>query len=61
MFRLKLGIAIGYGLGWLVASGKAAELLDRYRRRRDATSFGASSPLVADSSGVYDFAVRVTD
>ncbi len=54
MFRFKLGLAVGFGLGWLVTSGKGAELIDRFRSSRS----GADTAPTAESSGVYDFAVR---
>lgn len=54
MFRFKLGVAVGFGLGWLVVSGKGAELIDRFRASRSRAD---TSPTAA-SSGVYDFAVR---
>jgi hypothetical protein len=57
MFRFKLGVAIGFGLGWLVASGKGAELVDRFRQSRRT----AADPTTADAAGVYDFAVRATE
>ncbi|MCU1504083.1 MAG: hypothetical protein JWM12_3437 [Ilumatobacteraceae bacterium] len=54
MFRFKLGLAIGAGIGWLIGSGKAAELLERLRQSRSPEVVG-----VGDSTtGVYDFAVR---
>jgi hypothetical protein len=54
MFRFKLGVAVGFGLGWLVVSGKASELIERFRASRS----GAEPAVTADSAGVYDFAVR---
>ena len=54
MFRFKLGVAVGFGLGWLVVSGKGAELIDRFRASRAGSD---NTPNTA-SSEVYDFAVR---
>ena len=53
MFRFKLGLVVGFGLGWLVASGKGAELIERFRASRSS-----GQATTADSAGVYDFAVR---
>lgn len=54
MFRFKMGVAIGFGLGWLVVSGKAGELIDRFRSSRSTSD----ATTTAESAGVYDFAVR---
>jgi hypothetical protein len=54
MSRFKFGLVLGFAAGWLVATGRAAELLEQARTRfveRD------SAP-AADDNGVYDFAVR---
>ena len=68
MFRFKLGIVIGYALGWLVTSGKAAELIEQLRERQ--AGIGSSSPAGGRFSGTtvtsttddpYDFAVRAAD
>jgi hypothetical protein len=53
MFRFKVGVVIGFGLGWLVASGKGAELIDRFRASRTTTDQATTA-----DGGVYDFAVR---
>ena len=56
MSRFKFGLVLGFVAGWLVATGKAKELLEQARQKiseRDATN-----PPVADADGVYDFAVR---
>jgi hypothetical protein len=54
MFRFKLGVVVGFGLGWLVVSGRASELIDRFRASRTA----GQQPATADAAGVYDFAVH---
>ena len=53
MFRFKFGLIVGLAVGWLVGTGKAAELLDRFRRDRKT---GTAAPSAGDD--VYDFAVR---
>ena len=55
MFRFKAGIVVGFGLGWLVASGKAAELIEQFRQKRKG---GAPAVGGDKADGVYDFAVR---
>ncbi len=56
MSRFKFGLVIGFTVGWLVATGKATELLDKARERATAARRQQSAP--ADANGVYDFAVR---
>ncbi len=54
MFRFKAGIVIGFGLGWLVASGKGAQLIEQFRQSRK----GGDAATASKADGVYDFAVR---
>ena len=57
MSRFKFGLVLGIVIGWLVTSGKGAELLEQARRRAQAARADAKvAP--ADADGVYDFAVR---
>lgn len=56
MSHFKVGLVVGFGLGWLVATGRAAQLVDDLRERFLDTSSPATS--AADANGVYDFAVR---
>jgi hypothetical protein len=56
MSHFKLGLVIGFGLGWLVATGRAAQLVDDLRERFLDTSGSTTS--ASDANGVYDFAVR---
>jgi hypothetical protein len=61
MFRFKLGIGIGFSLGWLVGSGKAAELIEQFRQRRASTDAPGLHAVTDASSHVYDFAVRAAE
>jgi len=56
MFRFKMGIALGYLLGWMVASGKAAELLEQFKERRGTGAVGGSTAWSSEpaDTGVYD-------
>jgi hypothetical protein len=57
MSRFKFGLVLGLVIGWLVTSGKGAELLEQARRRAQAARADAKlAP--TDADGVYDFAVR---
>ena len=56
MSRFKFGLVLGFVAGWLVATGKALELLEQARTR--LTSGRADVAPAADVNGVYDFAVR---
>ena len=53
MFRFKFGLVVGLAVGWLVGTGKAAELLERFRQDRKAATVGPAA-----ATDVYDFAVR---
>ena len=57
MFRFKIGLVLGFAAGWLVATGRAAELVDQLRAPALDQPRTATAAL-ADSGGVYDFAVR---
>ncbi len=35
MFRFKIGLILGFAAGWLVATGRAAEMVDQLRARLD--------------------------
>jgi hypothetical protein len=56
MTRFKFGLVLGLVIGWLVTSGKGAELLDQARRRSRSGLEGDAA--TTDTDGVYDFAVR---
>ena len=57
MSRFKFGLVIGFAAGWLVATGKGAELLGQARDRLAARRNAPAAAPAADN-GVYDFAVR---
>jgi hypothetical protein len=54
MSRFKFGLVLGFAAGWLVATGRAAELLEQARKRFVERHTAPAS----DANGVYDFAVR---
>lgn len=59
MLRFKFGLVLGFVIGWLVASGKAAQLIDQASDRVAARRAPSTTALPADATGgVYDFAVR---
>jgi hypothetical protein len=56
MSQFKIGLVLGFGLGWLVATGRAAQLVDDVRER--FIDKAGSTTSAGDADGVYDFAVR---
>jgi hypothetical protein len=58
MFRFKLGLVLGFAAGWLVATGRAAELIDDLRARVKARSTPADDQVALHDAGVYDLAVK---
>ena len=58
MFRFKIGLILGFAAGWLVATGRAAEMVDQLRARLDRRP-SPGTP-IDDAGGVYDFPVRAT-
>ena len=60
MFRFKIGLILGFTAGWLVATGRAAEMVDQLRPRLDRRPSPDGTAALDDSGGVYDFPVRAT-
>jgi hypothetical protein len=67
MSRFKIGIALGFGLGYAVATGKAQELVGRLRGGGGSGGDGAQSaseryfpPSTAGDAGVPPGGVSVT-
>jgi hypothetical protein len=59
MFRFKFGLILGFAAGWLVATGRAAEMVDQLRARLDRRP-SPDGTVLDDAGGVYDFPVRAT-
>ena len=60
MFRFKIGLILGFAAGWLVATGRAAEMIDQLRARLDGRPGPDRAAPLDDNGGVYDFPVRAT-
>jgi len=60
MFRFKIGLVLGFVAGWLVATGRAAEMVDQLRARLDRAPRADGATGVDDAGGIYDFPVRAT-
>lgn len=58
MSRFKIGLVLGFVAGWLVATGRAAQLFDQASSRIAARRKPTIAAVPEDAEGVYDFAVR---
>jgi hypothetical protein len=48
MFKMKLGAIVGFALGWLVGSGRAAKLWDQFQEAATRRAGGPVAVPVAD-------------
>ncbi len=48
MFKMKLGVIVGFALGWLVGSGRAAKLWDQFQEA--ATSRAGARPVAVPAA-----------
>jgi hypothetical protein len=46
MFKMKLGAIVGFALGWLVGSGRAAKLWDQLQEAATSRAGGSGSAAV---------------
>ena len=50
MFKIKLGVIVGFALGWLVGSGRAAKLWDQFQEAASSRA-GRTRPVAISGAG----------